>query len=514
MKKLFLSILLLLSINVFSVNRYVTTTGSTYGAGTISDPWTLQYAVSNYLPGDSIFVKSGNYGAVQLVFTVSGTTSNRVVFKGYKNNPNEYIFPIADMNADYSTFTGFNVLTMPTLIGSSYSNTAFNLDNVSNITIQNFQVSRYKVGFSTGKTGSISNNGIYFENCNVHNISISGIELGDFMDNKYSKKSRIYNSLAINCSYEGFTVSGDSNEVIGCRVYCSTTGTGATDYYIAVVGSYNLIQSCRVSKINGLSHIGYGIVIRSNFIEGTNTTIGISLNSISNSIRFCIADKMGESFCVKHPKTKFNKFYRCTAYGSSNSVENNSGIVFKDGARENKFESMYISACTHGITSTYSSWYSGGSDSPNFLNEVLNSLFDASFNQISFPIYSQVNSNAGPNKIVNNTFYKCKNMFLANNYSGQMYYLNNIWDVNGGVFSNGPQSSSITANQFNYCDIYGVSIPFGLVNNCISANPLFMAPNNQNLQVGSPCKTSGFFSLQYDYNLAVRTNPTSMGCFK
>lgn len=535
MKKLLMAIAILLSINAFSFNGYVTKTGNNANTGTTESlAWrTISYAVGvrNWTSGDTLFVKSGDYGNEQVIITKSGSKTNPFVIKGYKLNKNEFIFPIVDMNADYSTFTGFNVNTMPTLTGINRgSGIGFKLDGVSGVTIMNFQVTNYQVGFSAGTVGAINNNYITFQNCNVYKTgnqssvySGKGIQLGDFQENKYCKNSKVTGCLILNCAAEGIEVSGDSNQVWSSRVYCSEdVVNSATNYYMPIFGKGNLIQSCRVTRIKGLSHIGYGIVIRSSIVDNSNTSTVAFTTSTNNTVNYCTADNLGECFVVKHIDTKYNYFYKCQVYGSNTwntrDMEENTAIVFKDGATNNIFEALSANNVTNGVDYAYSIWYN--LTSVNSQNSVQNCDINDAWIAVNFAYSSSANAtlDVGNNKMLNNTFRNARNLFLCDRSCGNMFFVNNIFLGAGGYFTNGSYYSTNYAYNFNYCDVYGVVLPGGFIaggNHCISVDPLFLSTNDDHLQTSSPCKTSGLFNtVTRDYDNVVRTNPTSMGCFK
>jgi hypothetical protein len=67
---------------------YAATSGSTTGAGTIGDPWTLQkafdggYPTNTIQPGDTVYVRGGTYtGSFNI--TRSGSSGSKIIFKAY-----------------------------------------------------------------------------------------------------------------------------------------------------------------------------------------------------------------------------------------------------------------------------------------------------------------------------------------------------------------------------------------------------------------------------------------------
>ena len=86
MKKIFLIQLMFIFFisNSNATVYYVATNGSNVNPGTQALPWSITYAFSTAASGDTVYIKAGNYGAVNLVVQ-NGNTA----FIGYTNNPGD-----------------------------------------------------------------------------------------------------------------------------------------------------------------------------------------------------------------------------------------------------------------------------------------------------------------------------------------------------------------------------------------------------------------------------------------
>lgn len=116
MKTLISIISLLVTVNVFATNWYVSPTASTNGLGTINSPWTLRVALkatTNVLAGDTILLRGGEYHG-PFVSTISGELTNYITVKSY---PNEWAI-LTDMEPVVLAESIANNSSTALLIGS------------------------------------------------------------------------------------------------------------------------------------------------------------------------------------------------------------------------------------------------------------------------------------------------------------------------------------------------------------------------------------------------------------
>ena len=141
MKKtlILISLLFLASINLFSTNYYVSTTGQNSNNGSIGNPWrTISYASQQLQAGDTLFIRGGVYFESGITPLNSGNTSDGYIV--YSSFPGE----IAIIDG-----TNYNV-----------SSNGVRLFNKSYIILRNLEIRNFEDG-----------NGIWVENSNNFEIN-------------------------------------------------------------------------------------------------------------------------------------------------------------------------------------------------------------------------------------------------------------------------------------------------------------------------------------------------------
>lgn len=523
----FVSLTLTLSGNLFGKNYYVSTSGNNSNSGSsLTSAWkTLTYAAgssSPILPGDTIYVQAGNYGAENVVFKKSGTTSKPIAFIGFKNKPGDappLLINDTDPYADYSTSN------MPTFDGKDRSKgIAFNCRNQNNLIIKNFQIQNYGYGLICGSTTQKDDSRLVIYNVNtmtIGDISSSfagyGIELGS-MGTEFANNCTIESCLIVNVAAEGMDICGDNNILRSCKVYCNDEDSNApTDYYILITGSYNKLYNCYVERLPNLSHKGHGISIKDNAEQVVDKDWDMPvINPQYNELYDCVSRNMGESFCVRHRGVQNNFFYHCKGYGTNTGTKGSSigegdCIVIRDGASNNTFEGCTAENCASGIvfqdTIEDGDYGSDPPGHPNNNNLIVNCLFINCYYGINYNDYS-IQSDVGDNTVANCTFYKVKYMVNAERHCVNMKYVNNIYygslpNPIGGNFKTGSYKSDIVMTgkntSFGNCNFYnlegGNPSDFQTTNKLgnISKEPMFtdIAKQNFRLVANSPCVDVG-----------------------
>lgn len=538
--------LLFLTSRSYANTYYVSTTGSDGNPGNLSLPWkTVTYASANSNPGDTIYVKAGLYNE-NIVISKSGTSSLPVVFIGYKTNPGDR--PPILVNAT-DPYAAFSSLDMPNFDGGNRAvGIGLNCRNQSYIKIMNLQIQNYKYGLIAGGPSQDAGNNYYF-NVNVKSIgdvnasySGMGILLGS-MGTLFSNNNILDSCMVVNSAAEAFGINGNYNSLNGCKAYCNeNTGSAATDYYVLVSGSYNQITGCYIEMEPTLSHYGHGYSAKTNAEQFDN---GLNLPAIAaehNIFKYCVAKNMGESFCVRHRTARYNLFYHCKAIGSYSGADGSStgrgnGVIIRDGASDNVFDGCVAENCNAAIrfNDTVEDGDKGSNPTghPGNNNKIINGLAINCYTGIYFFDYS-IPSDAGDNIIANCTFYKIRNMFIADRSCKNMKYINDIFYgtlpvTPGGGFKTGPFANDIVPNgattNFSNCNFYNIEgdMPPGFVTsaiNCISADPHFknVSVNDFHLLSSSPCINSGktldFVKTDYDSISRPQGTAYDMGAYE
>jgi hypothetical protein len=99
------------------VNRYAALTGVPGATGTKVDPWTIEEAYTNAIAGDTVWVKAGNYGNINITVANDGLIDTPIKFIGYGTVEGDA--PKLDFQALYDAGinNAFDPNVMPLLTG-------------------------------------------------------------------------------------------------------------------------------------------------------------------------------------------------------------------------------------------------------------------------------------------------------------------------------------------------------------------------------------------------------------
>ena len=461
----FFCLSILLSQIAFSNVYYVSTSGLSTNPGTIEQPWSISHAFLSAQNSDTVWIKAGNYGAQNLNIASSNAT-----FIGYTVSPNDLnSMSIPDSLA---TFLASNYdLIYPTIDGIDRANsgTCINFgSNKSNVTVKNFQIRNFQMGISIVGRNNVVENII---GNNFGNVLVFYNGYGISM---YGNKNTLRNTFILNSAAEGIRVSGDSNLVQFCKVYCNdtinameqgnpNTKYGDTDYYIYVTantntkqGKFNIVENCYLERFpRTKKHVGHG---------GHGFSFTISYNHKPcesgggycydetqkdyvveyNIFRNCTTKNIDECVMIRGDKVKYNliedvnslsygtmRIQNSASYNTFNRCHIKNTYYWKDPGSSSIYRtagvdflaSYYGDSTAQNVSSLETNSYPWELEYAGHHNTFTNSIFEnvaaaVNFNNYSefyYPSYHPLSGQAidriNRKRIVSNSFINCT--FLA-----------------------------------------------------------------------------------------------------
>ena len=377
---------------------YVTTSGNSSNSGADeSNAWNIEHAFKTAKAGDIIYIKAGNYGALNLSISQSGTSGNEIQFIGYRNQPGD-ITAVNGSTFKYNEST-FSTSDYPTLVGVRSGG------NVSGIGIQvkgdyveihNFQIKDKKAGINSyGKYNKL-NNVIILEMGNYTGYSGTGV----IMNGDYSQMTNSF----IKNGVQLFTNTKGDNQLIDHNwLGCDQTASNdySTDYYLMLTGSggngadNNTISNNTIYRQPKQYHQAHGLIIKGH---------GQYNNLINNTLINCPLELSFDQ--VAHNTITGGSITGTGATGDGGNVKY-AFILVANGAHHNTFQDMTITGDT-GVR--FSDWNDGWTPSPDtdaedagHDNLFKNIHFDNLLSGIEFAWHWK-----GPGAAKNNVFENCK----------------------------------------------------------------------------------------------------------
>ncbi len=342
MNRYCLIILLLLStLRLLANPYYVALNGSNSLSTDINNPGAIEFAFDNAPTGSTVYVKAGNYGALNLQVVNSGTT-----FIGYTNTPGD--LTAANMPDSLDTYLANNYEAVyPTLESNRVTGgIAIRLvSGNSNVTVKNFYIHNYT--YACSMVGSDNT----FE-------QILADGFGDVTNSYHGKGFIVYgnnntirHSMMINAAAEGITIKGNNNLLEHTKVYCDDdTDHGSTDYYILVSpntstkeSTGNIVRNCYIERVGNLRHGGHGFCITTFYIHKACATGGGYCYdpkwkdhvAYGNTFENCTSKNVAELTLLRGVGVKENDFNNLV------SLENGC-LKVVSGARFNRFSNCKI----------------------------------------------------------------------------------------------------------------------------------------------------------------------------
>ena len=499
----------------YSNTYFVSTSGLSTNPGTIAQPWSISHAFSNTLANDTVWVKAGNYGVQNLILNASNTT-----FIGYKNFPWEITPAMPD---SLSTFLLSNYdLVYPTIDGANRATAGTGINfgsNKTNITIKNFQIRNYQMGMSiVGRDNLIEN--IIANDIGDVNLFYSGVGVS-----VYGNKNLLKNAFVLNGAAEGIRISGDSNLVQYCKVYCNDTINameqgnpltkyGDTDYYIYITantntkqGKYNVVEYCYLERISRrLAHVGHGghgfsLTISYNHkpcLVGGGYCYDVTQKDYvveNNIIRNCTSKNVDECVMLRGDKVKYNLIEDVTSlsYGTFRIQNSSSYNTFNRCKIKNSYywkdpssSSIYRTPGFDFLASYY-----GDSTALNISSMETN----------SYPWELKL---AGHHNTISNSIFDNVSAAVAfNNYSDFTYP--SYHPLNGQAVDR-INRKRVESNSFINCTFIALKIDT-LTTSLVNRPALFTAMRGNSNNVFSNCIFDGFYNFE-SRNFAINTTTT------
>ncbi len=448
-----------------AADYYISTSGNNDNDGLSEEsPWrTISYSTNKVLPGDTVYVKAGDYGSEQVVMSVDGTVDKPIVFEGYTTVPGDN----PDTGWAYPANIVFDPTLMPLLDGGDRTEgTGITLHSRQYVVVKNFQIQNYAIGLYAWGA----------EYLRVENIIT--MHNGDRNDS-YSGKGIVFDSLAnhntirgcivYNAAAEGISVTGDDNTIDKCKVYCDDNSTehSAMDYYIFVGGNVNTITNSYAERVGDPDHVGHGIGFKGDCLN----------NFVSNST----AKNFSGAFYVRHRGCRNNLFWQCLA------LESSIGLLVRDGASHNIFRNCRVTGGTNA-TAFFDTGEDDGTQWAGSDTTFENCIFEHATYMIRFHDYDR-NSDTYNNSFINCIFNDGEYLFGVDrdNHDNTMVnsVVTNVQNYKTGTFDlNFSFSHSLFWEN-------GFMTPAG--DNMLEKNHLFsnLALNDYHLTVQSPCIDAG-----------------------
>lgn len=469
----FITLLIFSSLAVVSQNvYYVATSGSDSNDGlSTSSPWkTITYAASSsspVSPGDTVYVKAGDYGNENVAFKTNGTASKQITFEGYQSTPGD------NPNLEWEYGDNLNSNIMPLLDGGDRTTgTAMALFNKAYIVVKNFQIRNYQIGLYAWKSNHLKISNVIAMNFG----DIHAVYDGRGIVSQKSNFNTIENSAVLNAGAEGMSIGGENSHVKNCKVYADDNTTGhksAMDYYIHIDGNNHVVEDCYVERVGDLDHVGHGIDLK------TNCENNLIINCISKGMN-------GSGYSLRHRGVKNNTIENCTAI--------NCGFTIRDGASYNTIRNCTAINSRNSVNFMDTS-EDGGAQYAGSHNVFENCIFqNPSEAQISFFYYDQV-SPADNNTFVNCVFDGGEYLFNCDRENNGNKMINSIvTNVQNYYRTKHQQTISYPLNfNFEYSYFYnnGFDAPEGV--NITTNNPSFVdvANNDYHLTASSTCIDAG-----------------------
>lgn len=500
---------------------YVAVGGTDQLSEDVTAPGNLMFAVLNAQAADTVWIKAGQYGAVNLVFRRSGLPGSPISFFGYRNTPGD--LDSLDVPTEVSAYWSGNYhgaeTLFPTLDGGNRATAglAMQLYGRHYIAVRNLQITRYNNGIGTWNSSHV-----HFENLLITMIgdrdqSYDGIALSiSNTSNSSAQYCFVYNAAAEGISVVSSGAAPASyNRIRKCTVVCDDTlpaknlyGPG-TDYYI-VLGTtgnynaeYNVVEECSIERIGNIGHGGHGYTV----VNYDNDTANARGKTRYNIIRNCTSKAIRSLYHLRGEEVEFNYFSNCT----STSGYSEPGSIALTCSRYNTFDNISITIHPDDATNPYYYYpvvfYKSTAYSPGYSRTASGNIFSNCVFQapggIGFGYYvdGTASYSADSNMFINCTFVNPNPAVGSGFLSVQRRnYSTFVWNciISGFQQYQSGESTARAAISYENCCFHNNGFAQhdmvdATLRNCLFTDPQFEDPDigNYRLLPLSPCIDAG-----------------------
>lgn len=473
-----------------STNKYVTHDASG-GNGSEGSPWTFEEAGTNAVAGETVWIKAGNYGNINVILSASGTLANPIKYKGYKT-------AIGDAGSlTRELDLSFNSTELPLLNGGG-SGVGIISSLKDYIFIENIQVENYSTNIRIDDASFIVVDNVYSKDADVClRFALSP-----------STNIRILNSYVADATAAGVWMYGAYHLIE--NTWSVSSRIVNMDYHFEInagsnINGFSIFKDCYTHSYWEDSHGHHAIALK-------GTTSGLQQY---NLIEDCTLENHAQGIECRHENSNYNVIRNCygtrTASKKTTTFDESSLVTFRDGCTDNIVENSTMEELSSGILFNDNAGEEG-SQAGGIDNKVINCVFNN--NDSDIVIKNGIGGTAlepTGNEFLNCTFYNSTKL-VANSivpFGSSNIFTNCILE-------------SIPAYDgtptFRYSDFYvSFPVPSGVGN--ISFKPYFTDAPNGDFSLSSETTDEVYEGgtdngVYYDITDIERKTPFSMGAYE
>lgn len=394
---------------------FVATTGNNTNDGlSVGAPkQTIQSALALAQPGDTVWVKAGNYGAQTISTVRAGTQSAPIRIKGYQTTPGDAPKYATVADATIGTRSVWvagsysaNSSLMPVLDAGSRENSTFGVTfSHPHVQVSGLTILRHFFGVYVNAANCRIDD-IYTAEHGASTQSYSGYGVSCALNSANYLVAR--NVWVVNANAEGIKTAGDYNDWENCGVTCDNTSVvlgdataGPSDYYFVVHGSHNSVRKVWLHRLVNLGHGGHGLDVKAALGKPAEHNVFDG---------FVVNNMHGAAIEANRFDCRYNTW-------RNGRINGGYGILAREGAHDNVFENIA---------------FHPGDQTLDLIFRVINGGEESAAN------VSAGGGGARNNTVRNVTVNANVSRLLAfnENYSNPMQASGNIfdnWQVNGSV---------------------------------------------------------------------------------